>query len=103
PERLVAAGGVRLEPVRALPARLLAEDGAELRQPAVGRREAERPAGAPLVAGVLDVVVRRVDLERARERVGPRAVGAAEAARVHVPDVERGDTLDDPLGDGLSH
>ena len=45
PERLVAAGGVRLEPVGPLPARLLPEGGAELGQPWVGGREAQRPPG----------------------------------------------------------
>ncbi len=85
----------------ALPARLLAEGGAELGEPRVGRREPQRPPGLPLVARVLHVVVGLVDLERARERVAARAVGAAEAARVHVPGVERRRALDDPLGDEL--
>src|SRR3712207_8440663 len=41
----------------------------ELGQARVGGREAQRSSGLPLVAGVLHVVVGRVDLERARERV----------------------------------
>ena len=52
---------------------------------------------------VFDVVVRLVDLLRAHERVLAAAIGRAEAARVHVPDVERGCPLDDPLGHELSH
>ena len=68
-QRLVPAHRVRLEPVRTLPARLLAEHGPELHEPRVRRREAQRPARLPLVAGVLHVVVRLVDLLRAGERV----------------------------------
>ena len=69
PQRLVSAGGVRLEPVRALPARLLAEGRTQPGEAAVRRRDAQRPAGRPLVAGVLHVVVGLVDLDRARQRV----------------------------------
>src|SRR5215207_4734206 len=56
-ERFVARGCVRLEPVRALPAGLLAESRPELGEPRIGGGEAERPPGRALVAGVLDVVV----------------------------------------------
>ena len=78
--------GVRLEPVRALPAGLLAEGRAELRQARVGRREAKRPARLALLARVLDVVVGRVHLDRARERVlaarvVPRRSGASPSPR----------------------
>ncbi len=103
PQRLVAARGVRLEPVRTLPAGLLPECGAELLQSLVRRRDAQRAPGRPLVARVLDVVVRLVDLLRASERVLAAAIGTAEAPRVHVPDVERRRALDDPLGDELAH
>ena len=103
PKRLVAGRRVRLEPVGPLPARLLAERGAELDQARVGGREAQRPSGLPLVAGVLDVVVGRVDLERARERVVAARVVGAETARVHLPDVEARQPVDDPLGDELPH
>ena len=102
-ERLVSRGGVRLEPVRALPAGLLAEGCAELCEPRVGGGEAERPPGLALVAGVLDVVVRRVDLDGARKRVVAASVVAPEAARVHLPDVEARYALDDPLGHELAH
>ena len=95
------AGAFELEPVRALPARFLAERGPELLQPAVGRGNAERPPGLSLVRGVLDVVVGRVDLLRPRERVLPAPVRGAEAARVHLPHVEARRSLDDPLGDEL--
>src|SRR5262249_2313844 len=67
PQRLVAVHRVRLEPVRALPARLLAEGRAELLQARVRRREAQRPTGLALVPRILDVVVSRVDLDGARQ------------------------------------
>ena len=70
-ERLVAGGGVRLEPVRALPAGLLAERRAEALEDRVGRRHPERPAGLALLVRVVDVVVGRVVLDRARQRVAP--------------------------------
>jgi hypothetical protein len=102
-QALVSSGPVWLEPVRPLPARLLPEGGAELLEPGVRRREAERPAGLPLLARVLDVVVGGVDLDRARERVLAARVVAAEAPRVHLPHVETRNALDDPLGDQLAH
>ena len=55
---------VRREPVRALPARLLAELRAEVGEPRVRRRRLERPTRLPLLTRVVDVVVRRVDLVR---------------------------------------
>ena len=66
-----------------------------------GRCGADVPL--PLVAGVPDVVVGRVDLDRARERVAAAAVGRAEASRVHLPDVEARHAVEDPLGDELPH
>src|SRR4029078_4995865 len=71
--------------------------------PGVCRREPARPAGEPLLARVLDVVIRRVDLVGARERVVAAPVVRAEAARGHLPDVQARDSLNDPLGDELSH
>ncbi len=102
-QALVSSRRIRLEPVRPLPAGLLPEGGAEFLQPGVGRRESERPAGLPLLARVLDVVVGGVDLDRAREGVLTARVVAAEAPRVHLPCVETGNALDDPLGDQLAH
>src|SRR4029078_11323032 len=81
------------------PARLLPEGCAELAEPAVGRRDPQRATGLAFVAGILVVVVRPVDLLRPGERVLARAVRGPEAARVHVPHVERRRALDDPLGD----
>src|SRR6185503_8213089 len=103
PEALVAARRVRLEPVRALPARLLPEGRAELLEPRVGRREPERPPGEPLLARILDVVVRRVDLVRARQGVVAAPVMRPEPARIHLPDVEARDSLHDPFGDQAAH
>ena len=57
-------------------------------EPRVGGGEAQRPPRLALVARVLDVVVGRVDLERARERVLAARVVPAETARVHLPRVE---------------
>ena len=75
------------------------------RAPAGARRRARAagPPGLALVARVLDVVVGRVDLDGARERVGLARVGRAEAARVHLPDVQARHALDDPLGHEPPH
>src|SRR5215210_5586050 len=103
PQRLVSGGRVGLEPVCPLPARFLAEGCAELLEPWVRGGEAQRPARLSLVARILDVVVGRVDLDGAGQRVVAAGVVAAEAARVHLPDVEARDAFDDPLGDELPH
>ena len=65
-------------------------------------RAAQRPAGRPLLAGVDDVVVARVGVERLGRR--PRAAGRvrAEAADVHVRHVVLGLAVDDPLGHHLA-
>ncbi len=81
-----------------LPARLLPEDGAVSGVPAVGGRQAQRPPRRPFVAGVADVVVRLIVLDRPLERVRRRTVLAAEAAHVHVPDVHARLAVHDPLG-----
>ena len=103
PKRLVAVGRVRLEPVGALPARLLAARRPELLQPRVRRGEAQRPAGQSLLARVLHVVVGRVDLGRSAPACTRGCVVATEPPRVHLPHVERRHALDDPLGDELPH
>ena len=102
-QRLVAARGVRLVPVHPFPAGLLAEGGAVLPVPVVDRGDAQRPPRLALVARVLDVVVGLVDLARALERVGGRAVVLAEAPHVHLPHVERRLALGDPLRHQLAH
>ena len=102
PQVLVAPGDVHVEPVDALPAGLLAEAGAVPRVPRIRGRDAQRAPGEALLARVLDVVVRRVDLDRAREREALRAVLAAEAADVHVPEVPLRLALDDPLRHDLA-
>ncbi len=95
---LLAAGGVGLEPVDPLPARLFAEGGAVLTVPGVDRRDPQRPPGAALVVGVADVVVGLVVLADPGVGVGGGAVLGAEAADVHVPEVEARLPLGDPLG-----
>ena len=95
-ERLVAGGGVRLEPVRALPAGLLAERRAEALEDRVGRRHPQRPAGLALLVRVVDVVVGRVVLDRARQRVALASIGRPEPPDVHLPEVELGLAIDDP-------
>src|SRR3954463_682790 len=65
--------------------------------PGVRAGDAQRAAGLALLAGVADVVVGLVDLLGALERVRRRAVVRAEAADVHLPHVERGLALGDPL------
>ena len=95
-ERLVPGRGVRLEPVRPLPAGLLAERRTERLEGLVRRRGAERPPGLALLVGVVDVVVGRVVLDRARERVALRPIRGPEPPDVHLPEVELGFALDDP-------
>ena len=101
-QRLVAGGGVRLVPVDALPAALLAEGGAERRMTRIRRRHAQRPPRLPLLARVLDVVVLRQRLVRARERVCAAAVLPSEAAPVERPHVPLGTAVDDPLAHHLA-
>ena len=98
-EPLVAGGGIRLEPVRALPAGLLAERRAELLEDRVGRRHPQRTAGLALLVRVVDVVVGRVVLDRARQRVALASVGRPEPPDVHLPQVELGLAIDDPRRD----
>jgi len=69
----------------------------------VDRRNLERSPGLALVAGVLDVVVGRVDLVGADQGVLPTPVLRAEASRVERPRVEARLTLDDPFGHQLAH
>ena len=52
-QALVTHGRIRLEPVRALPARFLAERGSELLQPAIRRRNPKRPPRARSCPGYL--------------------------------------------------
>ena len=52
---------------------------------------------------ILDVVVGRVDLGRAHQRVFAALVVAPEATRIHLPDVEARQALHDPLGEQPAH
>src|SRR5262249_58926913 len=75
---LVPRRRIRLEPVRPLPAGLLAERGPELAEPRIGRREAQPPAFLSLLIRVAQVVVGPVHLVGALEGEAPRAVLGAE-------------------------
>ena len=101
PQRLVGGVLVAAVPVHPLPARLLAEDGAEPLVTGVGRWEPQRPTGGALVVGVGDVVVRRVHLVGAGQAVAAGAVVRPEATDVHPPEVTGRFAADDPLGDHL--
>src|SRR5712692_5890314 len=74
PQRLVAQSRVGFKPVHAFPAGLLSEDATERLRARVGRRHQQRASRLAFVPRILDVVVRRVDLDRARERVFPAFV-----------------------------
>src|SRR5438128_1555839 len=89
--------GIRRKPVRSLPSRLFTEAGAEFREPRVGRGEAQRPARLALLVRVVDVVVRRVDLDGSVEAIGLTPILTAESAQVHFPQVEARLAIDDPL------
>src|SRR5437667_5607924 len=99
----VGRGGIRRKPVRSLPSRLLAEACAKLLQPRVGGGEAQWPARLTLLIGIVDVVVRRVDLDGSGARVGLTAILTAEPAQVHLPQVKARLAIDDPLGHGGAH
>src|SRR5581483_3073028 len=102
PQRLVAARGIRPVPVDALPAALLPEGRVQRDMPLIHRRYTKRAPRPALLAWVLDVVVLRQRLIRARERVRPAAVLPAEAAPVERPNVPLGTAVDDPLAHHLS-
>ena len=102
-QRLVAMSAVRLEPVHALPARLLAKRRAHISQARIDRRDAKRPAGASFMARIFDVVVRRVHLVRASKRVVAAQVGPAETTRVHLPRVKARLSIHDPFRDQAAH
>ena len=93
---------VRREPVRPLPARLLAELRPEVGEPRVRRRRLERPSRLPLLARIVDVVVRRVDLDGPLARVVPRPVLRAEPADVHLPQVVLRLAVHDPVRHDLA-
>src|SRR5438874_9423329 len=99
----VGRGGIRRKPVRSLPSRLLAEARAKLLQPRVGGGEAQWPARLTLLIGIVDVVVRRVDLDRSGEGIGLATILTAEPAQVHLPQVEARLAIDDPFSHRGAH
>src|SRR5438128_4247982 len=96
-------GGIRRKPIRSLPSRLLAEARAKLFQPGVGGGEAQWPARLTLLIGIVDVVVRRVDLDGSGARVGLTPILTAEPPQVHLPQVEARLAIDDPFSHGGAH
>ena len=94
---------VGLEPVDALPPGLLAECRPHVHEARIDGRNAQRPAGGAFMARVLDVVVGRVDLACALERVLAARVRAAEAAGVHLPCIQPRLPVDDPFRDEAAH
>src|SRR5438094_2086877 len=99
----VRRGGIRRKPVRSLPSRLLAEACAKLLQPRVGGGEAQWPARLTLLIGIVDVVVRRVDLDGSGARVGLTPILTAEPPQVHLPQVEARLAIDDPFSHRGAH
>src|SRR5438552_17235327 len=95
--------GIRRKPVRSLPSRLFTEAGAELLEPRVGRGEAQRPARLALLVRVVDVVVRRIDLDGSAEGIGLTPILTAKPAQVHLPQVEARLAIDDPFGHRCAH
>ena len=88
----------RREPVRPLPAELVAVDGAGLAARRCIERAAARAArGVGLVGRPRDVVVAAVALDRALVHVLLDRVRRAEAANVERPQVETGIAVDDPV------
>ncbi len=79
------------------------KEAPSLGEPLVGGGDPQRPPAEALLAGVLHVVVGRVALDRARERVLAAAVVRPEAARVHLPRVEPRLAVHDPFGHELPH
>src|SRR5438874_11208157 len=92
----VGRGGIRRKPVRSLPSRLLAEACAKLLQPRVGGGEAQWPARLTLLIGIVDVVVRRVDLDGSGARVCLTALLTDEPSPVRFPLVKARSTFYDP-------
>src|SRR5438874_1365696 len=99
----VRVNGIGQKPVRSLPSRLLPKGRTQFLESGIGGGEAKRPGGLPLLVWVVNVVVRGVDLHRARQRVGAASVLATEPAQVHLPEIESRFAVDDPLGHRLSH
>src|SRR5438093_46615 len=99
----VRRGGIRRKPAWSLPSRLLAEARAKLLQPRVGGGEAQWPARLTLLIGIVDVVVRRVDLDGSREGIGLATILTTEPAQVHLPQVEARLAIDDPFSHGGAH
>src|ERR1700682_4185661 len=93
---------VWLKPVGSLPAGLLAKAGAQLGQARIGGREAKRPSGLAFFVRIMNIVVSRVDLDGAGERIVPIPIGVTEPPQVHLPEVEAGLAIDDPFGHRLA-
>src|SRR6266849_9562812 len=97
PRKTIHRGGVRRKPVGSFPSGFLAEAGAELGQARIGGRKAERTSGLAFLVRIVNIVIGRVDLDSARQCVVGAAIGIAETAKVHLPEIETGLAVDDPF------
>src|SRR5947208_14008702 len=97
------AVGVWREPIGPLPPGFLAEGRAERGQARIGGREAKRPSGLTFLVRIVNVIVSRVNLDGANERVVPLPVGVTEPPQVHLPEVEARFAIDDPFRHRPAH
>src|SRR6266487_486246 len=88
---------VGLEPIRSFPAKLFAERTTQIAQTIIGRRETQVATREALFAGIMDVVILGIGLNRTRRSVILTVVVGAEAAHIQPPHVPFGVTVDDPL------
>src|SRR5207244_5616744 len=95
--------GVWLEPIGSFPSGCLAGGRAERGQARIGGREPKRPSGLTFLVRIVNVIVSRVNLDRANERVVPLPIGVTEAPQVHLPEVEARLAVDDPFRHRLAH
>ena len=96
--RIDGGGSRRREPVRPLPAELVAVDRARGLQRRVERAAPRVAAGVGLVRRPRDVVVAGVALDRARVHELLDRMRRAEAAHVERPQVHARIAVDDPVG-----
>src|SRR5438094_6247156 len=95
--------GIWLEPIGWFPPGFLAEGRAERGQARIGGREPKRPSGLTFLVRIVNVIVSRVHLDGAAERVVPLPVDVTKPPQVHLPEVEARLAVDDPFRHRLAH